>query len=501
MPKDTRPLGNIRLLRSQPTTTDRMRVLSSILSKYSMAVSKPKFKGITNCCKWVNDFQRPNQVIVEGVGGKVKTYGLKTCGSYDCPNCSGYVRKKEADRVSKSVKACLWDGGEVRFITTTKAPEIIDVKSIEQVQKYKSKAIKLINNYNKNNNTEIGIWITIETTISSKVMVEDHNNTTCAPKLYLHAHTHGLLTLNKQDASHVTLVESRLKSLWREVVVSLDGKTFAGNGDVYLEEKAFRSDVINEANGIGDYLNKLMNPLDNIGLETTMGQLKGDNKSGRGLLIAIDRMMDKDCSNWEYGEIRRLIETWFLGMYRKNRMNRNQYFKDLVRRFEIIRYGIVEDYWERNFSNVVYLEKLRFFGGFRGKYPKKIKQALWETSQDKRLAEEYVEEAYERLAGGLEVDGYYFPCASFEREKIEHQPAPDWVEVISGRLWDEMTRRGHFGLIVDILVGYHYRNENKHLYEALMYLSGGCSGIGVCDKIVSQGIDLLVMRCYDDGIL
>ena len=500
MPKDTRPLGNIRLLRSQPTITDRMRVLSGMLCKYSLDVAKPKFKGITNCCKWVNDYQRPSQVVIEGVGGKVKTYGLKTCGSYDCPNCSGYVRKQEADKVSKSVKACLWDGGEVRFITATKAPEIADVKSIEQVQTYKSKAIKLINNYNKNNGTKIGIWITIETTISSKAMVEDHYGTSCKPKLYLHVHTHGLLTLTNQDSIHVKLIESRLKSLWREVVVSLDGKTFAGGGDKYLEEKGFRSDVINESNGIGEYLNKLMNPLDNIGLETTMGQVKGDNKSGRGLMIAIDRMMDRDCSDWEYREIRRLVETWFVGMYRKNRMNRNQHFKDLVQRFETIRYGIVEDYWKRNFGNLVYLEKLRFFGD-RTDYDGKVTKVLWDRSEDKKFAEQYVEEAYERLAGGLEVDGYCFPLHSFEREKIDHQPAPDWIEVISGRLWDEMTRRGHFGLIVDILVGYHYRNENKHLYDALMYLSDGCRGMGISDKMVWQGIDLLVLRCYEDHIL
>ena len=340
MPKDTRPLGNKRLLRSQPTRIDRQRVLSNILMKYVVGVDKPKFVGIANCCKWVNTHEAgKSSVMIECVENKVKFLGLKTCGSYDCPNCANYVRKKEADNVSKSVKACLWDGGEVRFITATKAPEISDVKSIEQVQKYKSKAIKLVNNYNKNNKTEIGLWITIENTISSKVMVKDHNDVTCKPKYYLHVHIHGIVTVSEVDRKHVKVIESRLGALWREVIVSEGGKTFArgnigtncprGKGR-YLEEVGFRSDVVTHDKGIGDYLNKMMNPVDNIGLETNYGQNKGSAKTGRGLMIALNRLMDRDCSDFEYSEIKRCVEAWFVTMFRRNRINRNSHFKQLV---------------------------------------------------------------------------------------------------------------------------------------------------------------------------
>ncbi len=510
MPKDTRPLGNKRLLRSQPTRIDRQRVLSSILMKYVVGVEKPKFKGITNCSKWVNNHAGgKSSVVIECKENKVKFLGMKTCGSYDCPNCANYVRKKEADNVSKSVKACLWDRGEVRFITATKAPEIDDKLSVDQVQTYKSKAIKLVNNYNKNNGTTIGLWITIENTISSKTMHRDHNNVSCHGKLYLHAHAHGILTVSNLDKVHTRVIESRLRSLWSEVVVSMGGKTFAsvditGNHTQskgrYLEAVGFRSDVVTEDKGIGDYLNKLMNPVDNIGLETTMGQHKGNNKTGRGLMVALDRLMDRDCSQFEYREIRRCIETWFVSMFRKNRMNRNVHFKQLVSRFEDIRYKIIADYHDRVYGDFLDKEYSKYASRYSMK--KSCIDFGWKRSIEKREAEEYVEEVYERLANGAEVDGYIFPLYSFERERISQDVAPDWVEVINGYLWDEMTRIGYFGLIADIVVGYRQRSQGKASYDALMRLNKQVGDLDYGKQdFVSRRVASVVMCAYTDGIL
>jgi hypothetical protein len=501
MPKDTRPLGNKRLLRSQPHKIDRQRVLSSILMKYVVGVEKPKFLGVTNCSKWVNTHEAgKSSVVIEGRGNKVKFLGVKTCGSYDCPICANYVRKREAEKVSKSVKACLWDGGEVRFITATKAPEIDDALSVEQVQRYKSKAIKLVNNYNKNNGTSIGLWITIEHTISSKIMTKNHTGASCHAKLYLHAHIHGLLTVSKSDTKHTKVVEQRLGDLWSEVVVSLGGKTFARSGE-FLEAVGYQVDVVTEESGIADYLNKLMNPVDNIGLETTMGQLKGNNKTGRGLMVALDRLMDGECSDWEYREIRRLVDVWFVSMFRKNRMNRNTHFKALVERFDNIRYKIVADYHDRVYGDYVlrkyeeYAEKWRWLG-----MPKTSINFGWRHSIEKPRHEQYVDETYERLANGSEVDGYIFPLHSFERERISPDTEPDWIEVINGYVWDEMTRSGHHGLIADIVTGYHQRGEGKGAYDALMKLNKQVGDL-MCGKqeFASRGVATVVMCCYVDG--
>ena len=134
--------------------------------------------------------------------------------------------------------------------------------------------------------------------------------------------------------------------------------------------------------------------------------------------------------------------------------------------------------------------------------PKAAIDFMWARSLEKKHTEEFVEEAYERLAGGAEVEGYIFPLYSFEKERISQDNEPDWVVRINGYVWDEMTRIGYFGLIADIVVGYKQRGEGKATYDALMKL---CKEVGDLEygfvDFVSRRVACVVMCAYTDGIL
>jgi len=393
----------------------------------------------------------------------------------------------EADKVSKVVQSILWKGGEVKFLTGTKAPQVDDSLSIDQVQGYKSKAIKFISNYNKDFGTSVILWMIIEATFSRKVMTREHNGRLCRPKHYLHVHPHGLVCVPVEDSKHTISICEGLKELWVKEI-SKNGCTFADGSRGELSRFGWRTDDINHDNGIGSYLNKMMSPVNNIGIETTMGQLKGENKAGMGMMVALDRALHPECGTWERNEIVRMVETWFVTMFRRNRMNRNvSLFKAELKEFDRLRNKIISDWFNRNYGDYVEGQKRDWLAdkvrsrlrwckeiGVITNEEKELKNAgyIWKTLKMGDKHQLKIDNIFLALHGGSNFQGFCFPLSQLGKQKSkEEEPKPDWHEGIHALLWDAMTRYGYFGLIIDILVGYHNRSDYKAIYGTLMTIN------------------------------
>jgi hypothetical protein len=261
--------------------------------------------------------------------------------------------------------------------------------------------------------------------------------------------------------------------------------------------------VINHDNGIGDYLNKMTNPVDNIGVETTMGQNKGNTKSGRGLMVALDKWLNPECSSWERSQITKLVEVWFITMFRRNRMNRNKVFKSLVSRFKEIRWAMIANYFESNFGSWEQrmFDKFAMKGVYRNMSLSCVKFA-WKRSLEQQAAVSFMEDTYDKLVNGSAVDGYCFPLCSYEKEKIPTSTEPRWSVMVNGFVWDEVTRRGHFGLIVDLVVGYHRTGAYKAIYADLQAICKIADDLIIGKQtFVEVSVDRLVTLCYADDSL
>lgn len=504
MPRDTKePLGTIRYLHSNPTKFHRLKLLQHILAPYvnKEESGKKMFSGIFNCTKWVTRYdQVSSMVTIQGfTDNRIKILGVQTCRSIDCPNCAGFVRDRLSDKLSKAVQACLWDRGEVRFITATKSPEIEDEVSVSQILEYAEKSRVMVANWNYKKKTKIGYWITPEVTFSSKVMIKHYSGVSCSPKLYLHGHIHSLLLVRTEDVWSLERLEIMLRELWVKTV----GFTFAQSSKNAIDRMGvtgeenkksyrrsdfsrigFRSEVVTEEKGIAKYLNKLLDTTSNIGNELTMGQSKGDLKSGMGLNIALNKMLSPECSHWERRELKRLVRVWFVSMFNKQRHRKTRVIDTFVKRFDDIRYEVIRKYHDRFYADKI-LKEFQLFGDL----------PFFDSLKDLR---------YDRLCRGESEDGYHFPKSSLTKVLSVKDELPVWEEMIMGSLWTGISARMHSSVVVDIFKGYHNEGRYKAIYRHLKQLNFRIRCMyesGHIGSAVEEGVDSLVLLCYSEGLL
>lgn len=487
MPKDYTtifsPLGKIRLTvlpNDKTPKWKRLKALQLVLKPMATREIKPRHKGIYNCAKWsrVDDYGYHHPVKIEGYGdGRVIVRGVKTCGSVDCPNCGDLIRVEKANDISMAVQGCLLGGGEVRLVTTTKAPEIDDELSIKQVKDYVARLVKMMKNYNYNNSTKIGLHLVIEPSFSRKIMGRHHRQTGVYKKRYLHVHTHSLVLFGKEDTKHENAIKCKMKELWKTVISEGQGHCFLNDANTRLHHRAFRWDVIEGDKGLGNYLNKTLTSVENIGLETEMGQSKGDKVKGRGLFVVIDDIIREDSheSSWGVKEDKRLVRAWFNGMFRARRTRTNKAFDAFKMDFIAIREQnireLAEDWVARNQS--------------------------FDWPFDVDITEFMIDTKLFVLQSGMDWKRHEL------RPKIkQEEEQPRWVETITGALWDSVVKEGYYGLLQELLKGYHLFGYYEKSYELLMKMNGP----GIRKEIgymsfIRDGLDGFIEQCYYDGVL
>jgi hypothetical protein len=235
----------------------------------------------------------------------------------------------------------------------------------------------------------------------------------------------------------------------------------------------------------------------------TRGQEKGpqgNGKTGRGLFVALDRLIDKSCGDWEKIEIKRLIEIWFLGMFRQNRVKKNnKIMNGFSYRFEEIRRGVITKYHDRIYGSCDDIFQ---------RQKTKIAHAFDVASCQERKIFNFLYTKLDDLVEGRIVDGWFFPLHSLQKEREADEIEPEWTVTINGRLWDYMGCRGYECMLVDIVVRYMERGEGKALFEALMHINKSAGRVGLLTgwdgdnppPMVARGVDALVMRRYNDGV-
>ena len=484
MPNDNAPhqvsLGNIRsgvLNHNKTSKWKRLRSLQGILTPFATDKEKPKLTGQYNCAKWsiIDGYGCTAPIEIAGdATGQVSVRGVQVCRSRDCPNCAGFKRRRYADEVSMSVMGTLLGGGQCRLVTTTKAPELDDLLSIRQVKAYASKAAKVVKNYNYYHGTKIGYHLVIEPSFSRKVIGSHHKIEGYHNKKYIHLHTHSLVLLSNEDSHHEDSLMKTLKKCWKACVADNDGYSFLQQDNNHLRSRAFRVDVIEGEKGLGKYLHKNLGAAENIGLETELGQSKGETVKGRGLFVVLDDIINSNDKQSQAQDME-MLRNWYSGMYGARRSRTNEHFKNAMLAFQRRRE-----------------EKMRQYS-----------EAYVASCQSDNLNAQF--EAWMSLPSSPQESS---PGAQYIWKDTELSPRkwnkPEilWREFVSGAFWDSISKKGLFGLLQELFRGYHMEGKYRIPYEFSKRIDERSLGREIGGKtILYDGLDQFLELCYNDGIL
>lgn len=496
MPNDNAPhqvsLGKIRqsvLNHNKTSKWKRLRSLQGIIRPFATDKDKSRLTGQYNCAKWSHTdgygINHPVEIAGDATG-QVSVRGVKVCRSRDCPNCAGIKRAKDADQISMSVMGTLLDGGQCRLVTTTKAPEVDDLLSIRQVKAYASKAAKVVKNYNYYHGTKIGYHLVIEPSFSRKVIGSHHKIEGYHNKKYIHLHTHSLVLLSNEDSKHEDSLMEKLKKCWKDCVSENDGYSFLQQDKNHLRSRAFRVDVIEGEKGLGKYLNKNLGAVENIGLETEMGQSKGETVKGRGLFVVLDDIINSDDKQSQAQDIE-MLRNWYSGMFGARRARTNEHFKNAMASFERHREEKVRRWCE---AYVAGCQSADFIGRCHSS-DGDILNAQFETWMA------LPSEPHESAPGAE-----YIWKATEMSPRILNKREVLWTEFVSGAFWDSISKKGLFGLLQELFRGYHMEGKYRIPYEFSKRIDERSLGREIGGKtILYDGLDQFLELCYNDGIL